>query len=124
MLFMSACFVSIGLAFAQLQTFNGVVLSETDGEPVIGASVQVKGTTQGTITDFDGKFSIIADKGGILVVSFIGMQTVEVPVAQDLKIVLSENTSELDEVMVVAFGTTTKKSFTGSASVVLAYSCE
>lgn len=115
---MSACFVSIGLAFAQLQTFNGVVLSETDGEPVIGASVQVKGTTQGTITDFDGKFSIIADKGGILVVSFIGMQTVEVPVAQDLKIVLSENTSELDEVMVVAFGTTTKKSFTGSASVV------
>ncbi len=115
---MSACLVSIGIAFAQLQTFNGVVLSETDGEPVIGASVQVKGTTQGTITDFDGKFSIIADKGGILVVSFIGMQTVEVPVAQDLKIVLSENTSELDEVMVVAFGTTTKKSFTGSASVV------
>ena len=115
---MSACFVSIGLAFAQLQTFNGVVLSETNGEPVIGASVQVKGTTQGTITDFDGKFSIIADKGGILVVSFIGMRTVEVPVAQDLKIVLSENTSELDEVMVVAFGTTTKKSFTGSASVV------
>ena len=115
---MSACFVSIGLAFAQLQTFSGVVLSEADGEPVIGASVQVKGTTQGTITDFDGKFSIIADKGGILVVSFIGMQTVEVPVAQDLKIVLSENTSELDEVMVVAFGTTTKKSFTGSASVV------
>lgn len=115
---MSACFVSIGLAFAQLQTFNGVVLSETNGEPVIGASVQVKGTTQGTITDFDGKFSIIADKGGILVVSFIGMRTMEVPVAQDLKIVLSENTSELDEVMVVAFGTTTKKSFTGSASVV------
>ena len=118
LLLLSACLVSIGIAFAQLQTFNGVVLSEADGEPVIGASVQVKGTTQGTITDFDGKFSIIADQGGVLVVSFIGMQTVEVPVAQDLKIILQENTSELDEVMVVAFGTTTKKSFTGSASVV------
>ncbi len=118
LLLLSACYVSIGLAFAQAQTFSGVVLNESDGEPVIGASVQVKGTTSGTITDFDGKYSITAEPGQTLVISFIGMKTVELPVADGLKITLSENSQEIDEVMVVAFGTTTKKSFTGSASVV------
>lgn len=112
-----SCLLCMCFAFAQSQTFSGVVLDQS-GEPVIGASVQVKGTTSGTITDMDGKFSIEAQPNATLVVSFIGLQTMEVAAASNLKITLQEDASELDEVMVVAFGTTTKKSFTGSASVV------
>lgn len=110
----------IGVSLAQGTTIYGKVVSATDGEPVIGASIMVEGTSIGTITDMDGEFSLSAERGANLVVSFIGMKTLTLPAAANMKIEMSEDTKQIDEVMVVAFGTTTKKSFTGSASVVKA----
>ncbi len=118
---MLACFfISMGLVSAQTSTVSGIVLSEEDGEPVIGASVLVKGTTLGTATDIDGVFSIgnIPSSAKTLVVSYVGMQTQEVTIKSGMiRVVLKSDSEVLDEVMVVAFGTQKKSSFTGSASV-------
>ena len=118
LLLLSVCFLTLGQVWAQSQTVNGTVLSATDDEPVVGASVMVKGTSQGTITDVDGKFSIKVKPDDILVVSFIGMETQEVKAANGVVVRLRENSEQLEDVIVVAFGTSTRKSFTGSASVV------
>ena len=112
--------MTIGQVWADAQTIKGKVLNAADGEPVIGASVQAKGTSKGTITDIDGAFTLEVEPGATLVVSFIGMTTQEVAAANNMVVSLSEDTKQLDEVMVVAFGTSTKKSFTGAASVVKA----
>ena len=117
---MSVCLLTFGQVWAQSQTIKGKVLSAADDEPVIGASVSVKGTSKGTITDVDGQFSLEVEPGATLVVSFIGMASQEVAAADNLVVALAEDTKQLDEVMVVAFGTSTKKSFTGAASVVKA----
>ena len=111
LLFLSVLFIAIGQVWGQSQTISGTVLNEADDEPIIGASIQVKGTSKGTITDVDGKFSIEAEPEAVLVVSFIGMATQEVAAKDGVVISLSEDTKQLDEVMVVAFGTSTKKSF-------------
>ena len=68
----------VQFGFAQTLTVTGVVTSKDDGQPVIGASILVKGTTNGTITDFDGNYTITADKGQTLVVSYVGMKTQEI----------------------------------------------
>ncbi len=120
LLLLAVAVMAFGQVWAEAQTIKGTVVNDADGEPIIGASIQVKGTTQGTITDVDGSFSIEAEPGATIVVSFIGMNTQEIPAANGMKVSLSEDTKQLDEVMVVAFGTATKKSFTGSASVVKA----
>lgn len=73
LLFLSVLFIAIGQVWAQSQTISGTVLNAADEEPVIGASVHVKGTSRGTITDVNGKFSIEAEATDVLVVSFIGM---------------------------------------------------
>ena len=114
------CILTFGQVLAESQKISGTVLNAADEEPVIGASVQVKGTSKGTITDVDGKFAIEAEPNAVLVVSFIGMATQEVAAQDGVVINLSEDSKQLDEVMVVAFGTSTKKSFTGAASVVKA----
>ncbi|MCQ5319608.1 carboxypeptidase-like regulatory domain-containing protein, partial [Phocaeicola vulgatus] len=77
---------------------------EEDGLPVVGASILVKGTTVGTVTDMDGKFTLsnVPSSAKTLVVSFIGMATQEVPVKANLNIVLKSDTEQLEEVMVVA----------------------
>ncbi len=120
MLLLACLFVGIGLVTAQTQTVTGVVISEEDGQPVIGASVRVENTQLGAITDVDGKFQIanVPSSAKTLVVSYIGMQTVEVPVKPSVKVFLKSNTELLDEVMVVAYGTAKKSAFTGSATVV------
>ena len=106
LLVLSVCMITtFGQVLAQSQTISGTVLNAEDEQPVIGASVQVKGTSKGTITDVDGKFSIDAEPGATLVVSFIGMATQEVAAADGVVINLSEDSKQLDEVMVVAFGT-------------------
>ena len=117
---MSVCVLTFGQVLAQSQTISGTVRNAADDEPVIGASVQIKGSSKGTITDFDGKFSLEVQPNDVLIVSFIGMTSKEVAATNDVVIILSEDTKQLDEVMVVAFGTSTKKSFTGAASVVKA----
>jgi TonB-linked SusC/RagA family outer membrane protein len=120
MLLLTCLFIGIGLATAQVSKVTGVVISEEDGLPVVGASVLVKGTTVGTVTDMDGKFALnnVPSSAKTLVVSYIGMQTQEVGIKSTLKIVLKNDSEVLDEVMVVAFGTAKKSSFTGAATVV------
>ncbi len=120
LLVLSVCFIAFGQVLAQSQTISGTVLNAADDEPIIGASVQVKGTSKGTITDVDGKFTLEVDPNSVLVVSFIGMTTQEVAAKDGVVVNLMEDSKQLEEVMVVAFGTSTKKSFTGAASVVKA----
>ena len=108
---------------AQTQT-NGRIVSGTvkdaAGEPVIGASVLLKGNTGGTITDLDGKYSIkVTASKGTLVFSYIGYKTVEKEIGQNVRmldIVLHEDTEMLDEVVVVGYGTMKKKDLTGSVT--------
>ncbi|WP_417141934.1 carboxypeptidase-like regulatory domain-containing protein, partial [Phocaeicola coprocola] len=103
-------------AFAQSKTVLGTVLDKT-GESVIGASVVVKGTTNGTITDFDGKFTLqnVPDNGTIQV-SFVGYKTVDIQVKgqSTVKIILEEDTETLDEVVVVGYGVQKKSDVTGA----------
>lgn len=96
-------------------TVSGVV-KDNAGEPVIGASIAVKGGTTGTISDIDGKFSLNVAKGAILEVSFIGYKTQEFKIdsSKSLNIVLKDDTEMLDEVVVVGYGTMRKKDLTGS----------
>ncbi|HMM04965.1 MAG: SusC/RagA family TonB-linked outer membrane protein [Dysgonomonas sp.] len=117
-LILSCLLLSIGYIAAQTTKISGTVVDEL-GEPAIGASVVVKGTSTGTITDVNGNFSlnVSADKK-TLVISLIGMKTKEVAAGTNLKITLENDSQLLDEVMVVAYGTAKKSSFTGSASVV------
>ena len=104
---------------------NGKISGTVKDEmgPVAGASVVVKGTTNGTITDMDGRFSLEGvKKGAVLEISFVGMatQTVTWDGRSAVNVVLKSDTQDLDEVVVVAYGTAKKSSFTGSASVVKA----
>ena len=120
MLLLAYLFVGIGLATAQTQTVTGVVISEEDGQPVIGASVLVKDTQLGTITGIDGDFKLtnVPSSAKTIVISYIGMQTVEVAIKENIKVYMKSDSEMLDEVMVVAYGTAKKSAFTGSASVV------
>ena len=88
------------------------------GEPIIGANVVVKGTTNGTITDIDGNFSLEVPDNAILVVSFIGYtdRTVEIGNSSKVMVSLSEDTQKLDEVVVVGYGTQKKVNLTGAIS--------
>ena len=120
--------MSIGLAVAQVTKVTGVVVDADTDEPIIGASVLVKGTTIGTITDIDGKYTIenIPSGSKSLVISFVGMRTVEVAITTSnaQKIVMHPDAQVIDEVVVVAYGTAKKSSFTGSASTVGAQTIE
>lgn len=120
MLLMTCLFVCIGLANAQISKVTGNVTSSEDGLPIVGASVLVKGTSQGTVTDIDGNFTIenIPGSAKFLQISFIGMKTQELTIKPHMNIILHSDTEVLDEVMVVAYGTAKKSSFTGSASAV------
>ena len=122
MLLMTCLFIGIGLVNAQVSKVTGTVTSHEDGLPVVGASVLVKGTTVGTVTDIDGNFTItnVPSSAGTLVISFIGMKTQEVDIKPVVKVSLHSDTEVLDEVMVVAYGTARKESFTGSAEVIKA----
>ena len=117
LLMVLACFfLSVGLALAQTSTVTGIVLSEEDGEPVIGASVLVQGTTIGTITDMDGKFTIpdVPASGKNLMVSYVGMKTELVAITSgSIRIVLKSDSQALDEVVVTAQGLTRKEKSIG-----------
>ena len=101
----------------QDRTVSGTITDE-NGEPIIGASVMVTETNQGTITDMDGKFSVNASKGNHLKVSYIGYETQEVTVGnrQSIRIILKEESTALDEVVVVGYGTMKKKEMTSAIS--------
>ena len=107
-------------AFAQSKTVSGTVLDKT-GESVIGASVVVKGTTNGTITDFDGKFTLTnVPESGTIEISFVGYKTVNVAVKgqSTIKVILEEDTETLEEVVVVGYGVQKKSDVTGALTQV------
>ncbi len=102
----------------QSRTVTGVV-TDIKGEPLLGVNVIVKGTTNGTITDLDGKFSLEVEPNSILVVSYIGYVSQQIPVTgNSVKVTLKEDTQNLEEVVVVGYGTQQKKDITGSVAVI------
>lgn len=115
-LLIAALFASV---CAMAQTVTGVVTSAADDEPLIGATVIVKGTATGTSTDLDGNYSIQAAKGQTLVFSYVGMDTKEIKVESDvINVALSENSNVLDEVVVVGYGQVKRSDLTSSISTV------
>lgn len=101
----------------QDQKLKGQVIDATTGEPVLGVNVLVKGSTNGTITDIDGKYELNAPAGAILQISFIGYKTVEIAATtSEQTIKLHEDTETLDEVVVVGYGVQKKESLTGAMS--------
>ena len=113
------CVIFAGLA--QNKMIHGTV-TDAQGNPVVGAAVVVTGTGSGVTTNSDGRFAVSAPADGTLDVSFLGFvtQRVEVNNQSNIKIALQEDTHALEEVIVVAFGQTTREAFTGSAGVVKA----
>lgn len=106
-------------AFSFAQTITGTV--STDGQPLPGATVLVKGTNTGTSTDFDGNYAITANAGSTLLFSYVGFATLEVVVGDQLQIdVALESDNKLDEVVVIGYGTQLKSDLTGSVSSVSA----
>ena len=118
MMFLAALFLMVGTALAQTKV-NGTVTSQEDGQPVIGASVLVVGTQVGTVTDVNGRFSLTVPEGKkTLRITYVGMEPIEVSARPNMRIMLTSDQTALDEVIVVAYGTQKKSSFTGSAAVV------
>lgn len=104
-------------AFAQQIAIKGIVKDAT-GEPVIGANVLQKGTTNGTITDFDGVFELSAPQGSIISISFIGYEAQEVPAAASMNVILKDDTEVLQDVVVIGYGTARKNDLTGSVTAI------
>ena len=102
----------------QAKKVTGTV-TDAKGEPLLGVNVVVKGTTNGTITDLDGKYSLEVEPNSILVVSYIGYVSQQIPASGEVvNVTLKEDTQNLDEVVVVGYGTQQKKDITGSVAVV------
>ncbi|WP_373226628.1 SusC/RagA family TonB-linked outer membrane protein [Phocaeicola dorei] len=96
------------------------MVKDTTGEPIIGANVIVKGTTNGTITDFDGNFLLNANKGDIIIISFIGYRSQEAQAAASMNIILKDDTELLDEVVVIGYGSVKKDDLSGSVVAIKA----
>ncbi|WP_277043195.1 carboxypeptidase-like regulatory domain-containing protein, partial [Prevotella multiformis] len=114
-LFLLGLVLSIGTAFGQAK-INGTVVSQEDGEAVAGASVMVQGTTTGTITDIDGKFSLNVPAGKKLVVSYIGMTTQTLTARDGMKVVLANDNHQLTEIVVTGMTQQDKRLFSGAAT--------
>ncbi len=109
----------VTMLMAQNRTITGTVISNEDGEPIIGASVRVTGTNIGTITDANGKFSLtVPASAKTLTFSYVGMENVEASIHNKMNIALHSSEEVLDDVLVVAYGTAKKSAFTGSAAVI------
>lgn len=111
-----AMFLSLS-AFAQKVTVAGQVVDSMN-EPVIGASVMEKGTSNGTITNFDGNFELQVNPGATLTISYIGYKAVEAKAASSMAVTLQEDTELLDEVVVIGYGTVKRKDVTTAISSV------
>ena len=118
MLLLACLLASIGLVIAQTpKKVTGVVISEEDDQPVVGASVLVKGTTMGTVTDIDGKFTIndVPSSARTLKISYIGLKTQEVPIkAGTIRILMKPDAEVLEEVVVTGMQKMDKRLFTGA----------
>lgn len=118
-LLFTACIIFFGSISLQAQTVTGKV-QDTNGEPLIGATVVVQNTNIGTITDLDGNYSIEANPGDILVVTYVGYDDYIAQVGDDPVVnpILSQNAQALDEILVIGYGTQKKSHSTGSVSKV------
>lgn len=118
---MAGLFLVLGGALAQTHV-SGTVVSSEDDEPVIGASVIVDGTNVGAVTDVDGKFEFTIPQGAgtKVTVSYIGMVSQSLQGRENMKVTLKPDQHNLDEVMVVAYGTAKKSAYTGAASEIKA----
>lgn len=122
MVLLTYLFISIGLVTAQTKKVTGVVLSVEDGQPVIGASVLVKGTQMGTITGIDGDFILpnVPNSAKTLVISFVGMQSQEVSIKPNLKIMMESDSEMLGEVVVTGMQKMDRRLFTGATDKISA----
>ena len=98
---------------------SGVVTDADDGNPLVGVSVQIKGTTTGTITDLNGRYSLKADQGSTLIFTYIGMESQQIVVKGNvINVKLKSDTKVLDEVVAVGYGSSRKKDISGSVASV------
>jgi TonB-linked SusC/RagA family outer membrane protein len=113
-------FLLVGGVLAQTKV-TGTVVSQDDGQPVVGATVLVVGTSTGTVTDANGKFSLTVPAGkSMLRITYIGMEPLDVQARPNMRILLTSDSKALDEVIVVAYGTAKRSAFTGSATEIKA----
>jgi len=110
--------MSVTMLMAQSRNASGVVISNEDGEPVIGASVMVKGTQRGVMTDAEGRFELkdLPGSAKVLVISYIGMKTQEVAIKENLKVYIDPDVSTIDEVVVTGMTKVDKRLFTGAST--------
>lgn len=108
----------VGTIAAMAQSSAGGVVTDAQGEPLIGATVIVKGSDNGVTTDVDGRFSIPVAPGSIIQVSYIGFKSVEVPAKENMEIILDEDVSVLGEVVVIGYGSVKRKDVTTAISTV------
>ena len=114
--FLLIAFLSLS-AFAQKLTVKGRIV-DSNNETIIGASVLEKGTTNGTVTDIDGNFTLSVDQNSVLVISYIGYKTQELKSSASMEIVLKEDNEVLDEVVVIGYGSVKRKDVTTAVSTV------
>ena len=105
-------------ALSYAQTAVTGTVTDTTGEAVIGATVMEKGTSNGTVTDFDGHFTLKVETGKILVISYVGFKTLELPAAKDMKVTMEDDALALNEIVVTGYTTQRKSDLTGAVSVV------
>ena len=113
-----ACAMVSLTSWAQSFESTGTVVDAADKSPIPGVAVMVKGTTVGTVTDFDGKFSIKANQGDILILSFVGYKTVEVAAAPNMNLTLETDALDLEDVVVIGYGVARKTDLTGSVTAI------
>ncbi|MDR0725770.1 MAG: carboxypeptidase-like regulatory domain-containing protein, partial [Prevotellaceae bacterium] len=114
------CLLNVQQVFSQNASVTGII-TDVSGEPLKGASVMIKGTTSGVVSDEVGRYTInVSGKGSVLIFSFVGYTTQEIVYNGEttLNVSLTDESLGLDEVVVVAYGVAKKSTFTGSASVV------
>ncbi|MBN2615909.1 MAG: SusC/RagA family TonB-linked outer membrane protein [Bacteroidales bacterium] len=120
MLLLFLLFVGLNFALAQTRTISGTVTSSDDGKPLPGVTVQLKGTTVGTTTDFNGKYSLNVDlkQGNVLVFSFVGMATQEISIGNSntINVVMKSSAMAINEVVVTALGISREKKSLGYAT--------
>lgn len=118
--FLSSCLVLFALGFVDAQkTITGTIKDTDTGDPLIGANVVVKGTTMGTVTDLDGRFSLQVNEGDVLVISYTGYDTREIAVGMETNYeILLQPGESLEEVVVIGYGSVRKADLTGSVVAV------
>jgi TonB-dependent SusC/RagA subfamily outer membrane receptor len=117
-MFIVSLFLFVGTALAQTKV-TGTVLSQEDGEPIIGATIKIVGAGTGAITDYDGQFTVTMPEGKDMIeITYLGCKTETLKAVNGMRVMMKPDTETLEEVVVVAYGTAKKQSITGSVSTV------